>query len=411
MIHRTGFVDIYKKWLIFLIVLFLFAPNTIPFINKIIFILFFVVIFSPMFFLNDKLLSLGELEYGFNKTLCYLLIILQFISADYASRYYTGSGILDSLLGLVSGGGNYYKYQEHFSENELATFSISKIPAIISAALVKGVFIYIMSVFVLLKRSSYKNIFLLFSIIPPILFSISRGTFFEVFEVALCILYFFKLKEIRVSKSINFKSLKSNFIILFIFIILMFLFVLNASNRYEDSSLFFSQSCATQNFCFEPYTSLIVLEYPIYLLSTYFSAGIFFLTQYMELVLEGSFLSSIMPIFSTSYIDENGYSLFRQICTHSIDCGVAWGPELFKWISVFGLIGLLFIFPVSMYIFFKVEKRILYNLNVFSLPLCYFILLYIVSIPVGSFYTVSSANILCSIVFFLLWKFSKKYHI
>lgn len=409
MIYRTGFIDTYKKWLMFLSFLFLLAPNNVPIVNKIIFILLFIVIFSPAIFLKDRELSLFKSEYRFNKNLHLALIVIQFILAEYASRYYTGSGLIESLNGLIKGEGNYYKYQEYFAQNELGSFSFSKIPAIASSAVVKGVFLFCMSSYILAKSDSQKHYFLFFSIIPPLLFSVSRGTFFEVFEVVLCLIYFSLLKGKKVYKFINLKGLKRNLSIIFLAFFLLFLFVLNASQRYADSTLFFSQSCATKDFCFEPYTGFTLLEYPIYLLSTYFSTGIFFITQYITILFEGEVLPSLVPFASTSYTSTDNFTLFKKICTYNIDCGVAWGPELFKWISVFGFLIFLFVFPVSFYFFLKIEKKILNSLNSFSLPLCYLILLYIISIPVGSFYTVSSSNILCSIFFFLLWFSTKKY--
>lgn len=412
MVHRTAFVDIYGKWLLFLSIMFLFAPHNIPIANKIVFILLFLILFSPIFFVKDNFVSSSS----FNMPLkmknfkLLILIFLQFLASEYASRYYTGIGLLESLGQTLQGNSNYALYQSYFAENSLEVFTISKLPAIFASAFVKGVFLYSISVFMLYKNEVSKKYFLLFSIIPLILYSISRGTFFEVFEIVFCIFYFYKVNTNNISSSLKLKNLKNNLYLLFSAIFLISTFSLNAAKRYGgDTSALISSECLIQESCFEPYSDFVSIEYPIYLLSGYFSTGTYFVTEYITILLDGNLLSSTIPLVTTRFFDLTQFDLVEDFCKNYVSCGVSWQPDLFGWFSFFGVILTLIIFPLFFYLVFKVEKLILHNLNLYSLPLLYLLLIYIVSLPVGNFYTTSSANILCTFYFLALWIMKKGY--
>lgn len=411
MVHRTAFVDIYGKWLFFLSILFLFAPNNTPIINKIIFVLVFLMLFFPIFIVKDRFIS----NVSFNiptvlsNSKLYLIIILQFFAGEYASRYYTGIGLFEALVQTLEGINNYAAYQNYFSENSIEVFTISKLPAILASAFVKGVFLYSISVFMLYKNQKGRKYFLLLSIIPLVLYSIARGTFFEIFEIVICILYFYKVTSTKIVSVLKLKSLKNNIYLISTAIVLTFIFSLNAAKRYESKSLLINSECLIEGMCFEPYSNFISIEFPIHLLSGYFSVGMYFVTEYITILFDGNLLPSIIPLVTTKFFNFTKLDLVSDLCTSYVPCGVSWQPDLFGWFSSFGLILTLLIFPLFFYLVFKIEKLLLHNLNLYSLPLLYLLFIYVISLPVGNFYTTSSANILCTFYFLVLWVIKKGY--
>lgn len=407
MVHRTGFVDLYSKWLFFIIILFLFAPHNIPLGNKIIFILLFFILFYPMFFIKDRYTSksLLNIPSTVGNSHLIVLLILQLFLGEYASRYYTGTGLFEALSQLIKGTNNYSLYQSYFSENNLNEFGIKKLPAIFAAAFLKGVFLYSISILVIYKDNSKPKYFLFLSIVPLVLFAISRGTFFEIFEIAFCVLYFYKISNKKILNPLKAKSIKKNIYLLSVGASLAAAFSYNASRRYEDVSALINSECLLEEMCFTPYTSFVSIEHIVYLLSGYFAAGMYFVTEYVNLLLEGKVLSSMLPFATTKLFSSTEIGLVDDLCENYMYCSVSWQPELFSWFSFFGFIFALLIFSLFFYIIFKIEKKLLDNLNLYSLPLLYLLLIYILSIPVGRFYTVSSSNILCTIFFLIFWFF------
>lgn len=389
--------------------LFLFAPNNLSFKHGLVFILLITLLFYPLVILRDKKkFSIDiRLPRKISSWVLFLLILVEFALADYAARFYTGSGLLEAILNLISGESNYYNYQNHFAENKLSGLTLEKIPAIIAAAAVKGLYLFIISIFFLYRNKQKPRYFLLLCIIPLILFSIARGTFFEVFEITLSIFYFHKITSTKPSQSLI-TRIRNNLYLAVSFVLLTFLFSLNAASRYEDKSSFLEKTCSVGDFCFTPYTSFTTFEHSIYFLSGYFSTGLYFITQYILLLFDGKLLSSLIPFVTLSTFNIDKIGLTADLCNNYIDCGVAWQPDLFYWFSFFGLILCLFIFPICFYYLIKLEKILLENLNLYSLPLAYLLLVYLISIPVGNFFTTSSSSYICAIVFTILWSARRK---
>lgn len=409
MINRTGYIEIYTKWMLLISSLFLFAPNNLSLQHSLVFISLIALLYYPLFILKDKkkFSVKVNLPKKINSWGLFLLILIEFALADYAARFYTGSGLLDAISALKAGESNYYLYQSHFAENNLSGLTLKKVPAILAAAAVKGIYLFVISIFFLYRNNQKPKYFLLLCIIPLILFSVARGTFFEVFEISLSIFYFHKITSSKAAPSLNVR-IRNNVYLVTTFVILTFLFSLNAASRYEDKSSFLEKTCSLGDFCFSPYTNFTTLEHSIYFLSSYFSTGLYFITQYILLLFEGKLLSSLLPFTTLSIFSTKEIGLTEDLCANYINCGVAWQPDLFYWFSFFGFILCLFIFPVFFYYLIKLERVLLRNLNLYSLPLSYLLLIYLVSIPVGNFFTTSSSSYICAIAFTLLWLIKRK---
>ncbi|WP_143129293.1 hypothetical protein [Variovorax sp. PDC80] len=387
--------------MIFILVLYLIAPTSTDALLRVVGGIFFLTLFLFAFLTAQTQVPGKIVGRALSLRTVVALLILQLVSVAYAINFYTGSSIFSVITGSLAGENLYLSYQNYFRDEGVAEFSIGKIPAILGLAATKSIFLFLFaSVFLGNEPKGIRRVMML-SALPIVLMSMARGTFFEIFEILVVVAYGISLRTRR------FKA-KYVFYFLAVGISFFVLFILNTIRRYEDAESYFASSCATLNYCFSPYGFAFYVEYAIYLLSTYFSMGIFFLSNYISIIFSGNLLSSIFPLASTSFFGlmENG--LERELCRRYLDCSAVWMPEVISWVSFFGL---LIVFP-AVWLFIraanKFEIQALKTGSRYSFPILALLLIYLVSLPVGKFWTVSSQNILSTIFFGVAFVLSGK---
>lgn len=391
-----------KQWILILLFLYLIAPTSTAILTRVIGLAFIFMIFSPLFLIRNnksKYIKYSPEFNGLDKYKSISILLLQFLFANYAISYYTGNNIVGVIADSLAGANTYRQYQEYFKENELANFTLAKMPAIFSLAAVKFIFIYFVTAFIYKKSSVFEKIIFLTAVVPVILVGAARGTFFEIFEIFIISFYGIalvtkKFKPVTIAK----------FFLGAVFLI--FAFMINTMRRYENSNSYFEGVCATTMYCYDSIGINFYIEYVFYLLSSYFSMGMFFLSKYLELIFEGAYMGSLLPLYSTSFLGIYQGGLEATLCAYEFDCRAVWMAELISWISVFGLILSFVAIAALMLLLTKIEYYLFKKNNIYAFPCAALLLIYLISLPVGKFWTVSSQNILCTFAFGALFLIS-----
>lgn len=397
MIINISLARLMKSWILILLLLYILAPTSTTLLTRVIGFTFVSTLFFPLFiFKND-----GNIEYspGFNSLVKFKslsILILQFLCANYAINYYTGSTIASVITDSLTGANTYQQYQAHFKENELANFTLDKVPAILALAATKFIFLYFIAAFIFKRSAIFEKIIFLSSVAPVALVGAARGTFFEIFEIFIISIYGAAL----ITK--KFKSI-ALFKYFTLALILIIIFMLNTMRRYENPTLYFESFCATTMYCYESIGLNFYIEYVFYLLSTYFSMGMFFLSKYLELITNGDYIGSLLPLYSTNLLGIYQGGLEAALCAYELDCRAVWMAELISWISVFGLFLSFIAIAALLFLLPKIEFYLYKNDNVFAFPCAALFFVYLISLPVGKFWTVSSQNILCTFAFVILF--------
>jgi hypothetical protein len=384
---------LYKYFLVLLGILYIITPANISDVDKI-FGFFFIVILIGAFLRSDVNNKCENKLNNINSGKLIFLVVIQFFCASYAISYYTGLSIINSISNIISGVSNYSLYQAYFSEADIGNLGIEKMPAILALASVKIIFLYCIADFVSQVKDEKSSKLIYITSLPIVLISLSRGTFFEIFELIVSYGYVFFLKKSKITKL----HLILLGIALLFFIIL---FIINTATRFENFEAYLSLSCATSMYCFSPYGLNLIIEYAVYMLSGYFSMGLFFISKYLQSLIEVPYLLTILPFFGWDIFGFLLGGLETSLCLNKIDCNAVWMPQIISIISNIGLIAtILAIYIVGIKItkieilFLKIDIRYGIALNIL-------LLIYLLSLPVGKFILVSSSNIL-SILFFAL---------
>ena len=398
---RTSLSKLMKWWVFLLALLYLAAPTSINLGTRIIGIMFITLLFGRLLSTKEHIIEYAPNLQNLKISRIIILLAFQFFCMNYAASFYTGASIDSVIYNLVSGNNSYALYQNHFRENEISNFTITKVPAIFALAAVKFIFLYLSTALLFKKSEIFEKFLYATSIIPIVLMASARGTFFEIFEIFVILTYgsALKIRKIRI-KNIIYLAIIS--------VVLISGFLINTMRRYEDPSNYFESICATSMYCFEPIGINFYIEYFLYVLSAYFSMGIFFLSSYIELLLNGQYIGSLMPFFSTDFFGFYQGGLEKSLCTNELDCRAVWMPELISWISVFGGLLVFLMLGTLLSSLSRIEKYIYKKESPFSFPVASLFFIYLVSLPVGKFWTVSSQNIVCTLVFVGLLIVSKR---
>lgn len=398
---------IFRLWSIFLVGLFVLSPTNISAEYKIYGICSFFVIFMPWAFLGKH----KEIIHHYNPVYVnglgvLALIAMQIICAHYSISYYTGNTVVGALSDTFSGTNVYQSYQDHFKLSGIAQVPLwQRSPAIISLALVKFTFLLTVTLFFTRSIKLFPLSQLIAATVIYACVGLARGTFFEIFEILIAYIYIGMasgyLKSMPLTKK---RALKAS--IFSVVAAAPILFIINTVRRYEGAAEYFSKACGV-NFCFSSMGINYYVEYAIFILSNYFSMGLFFLAHLASMIFEQGKVSILIPLYY-EVVEVFGTGGIRGlICSSDITCKFVWVPDVMIIISIFGVLA-----PIFIALFFdfirKLERAALVRYNLYSLPFIYTVLLFILSLPVGNFYTVSSSTILCSGAFFLLWRGVKK---
>ena len=123
------------------------------------------------------------------------MLIIQFIGISIATAYYTGSDLFSAYSNALSGANAYSEYQKHFAESAIAEASLgSKATYILLLSLAKLLTIFFIANFFLsAERNASTTAGLLLATAVYLGFGLARGTFFEVFELAVAYAFFWSM--------------------------------------------------------------------------------------------------------------------------------------------------------------------------------------------------------------------------
>ena len=333
-------------------------------------------------------------------------VIFSAIAIPLVIRFYTGKTVLDVVNGIIGGGASYQEYQNYFKYMNLSEFSVAKVPIVLMNSIAKFLLIYwVIRTFVYRERKRLLEIALSFMLpFLYLLFSLARGTSYEMFELmCLLVLSIFLRKE---RYRLSFGRLRAVILILTIFFlgINYFQYSLNVRGPME---------CATAEICLDESTFLMRylpgLGMITYKFTGYFLFGIFFSSVVIEqLILANSsnILAAIVPGGFLWNTKMHGGMRFL-ICGKLIDCGAAWIPDTMNILYVIGLIGLTALLYFVGLQCGKMSANAIDRSSVIDAVGLYFVMIFMISLPVGNLLSVSSSNILC-IVFVIFLKLSKK---
>lgn len=400
-IIRPSLKLLLRYWIIGICTLILVAPTDIPFTNRLIACLLSLLFFWTAYFPIKRDRIRGAILVtpisDMSKSTKVTLVLTQFIFIEIASRFYTGSGLLDGINGLFEGANTYRSYQKFFSESQISSQPpYMRLHIIFLLALGKLIFVAITCEFYL---SSYKNslfsiVTFLLSIIIYVSFGLTRGTFFEVFEVAIANIYFSMIS--KYTKPLNIRKALISISKRIGLALLPVLFVFNAMRRYDDPLQFLQHVCSS-NFCFSPYDISFSIEYVLYLLSTYLSNGIYSVSVFYEQVLSGNSTEYLIPLYGYFLPDSQAVGVRGAICELYLNCRFVWVPDLTIFMSLFGLAAFLAV-PLFIQYAHRLEISLMRRGTIGSYILLFYIAVFLISLPVGNFITTSSANILGLII-------------
>ena len=315
-----------------------------------------------------------------------LILLCTTICSVSISYFYTGHTPLDVFRSLINHESLYLDYQQYHKENNIGTFSFSKIPYILMNALLNLLFcISVINTVILRKKVHIKDcLYLILISLVFIYFGFARGTNFEIFEV-IC-LFFFAIRYRFDDRNIKI-PLKIKNASIIIVIVSLFIFSASIENRngttgkYITSEIRFDNSKVLSKLF--PSSALLISKLSLYLGFGFYFVGTLFntiLIEKMELI-----LSSVIP-FTNQLI---GVNLVSEVQNY-MDCGTNWRPDIVWLLSSFGFIGSAIIFY-----WLGIQTVSLSYTNtgtILEYLLKYYIFLQMISFPIGNFIRISSAN-------------------
>lgn len=393
-----------RIWVVGVGILIVIAPTDIPALNRFIacfiLFLFFWAAYFP-FKVNDQsqTILVGPIR-AFSTRKKTILVFLQFVFTEIAARFYTGGGLIDGIMGMLQGANTYWSYQEFFSEAMISSQpAYTRLHIILLLTIGKLIFVAITCEFYFRsdRKSVSSMILILLSTVIYMSFGLSRGTFFEVFEVAIANVYFTmlssRLKPVSVRK-ITFSILKRLALLM-----LPTLFILNVMRRYDDPTKFQEHLCSS-NFCFEPYNIFFIFEHVTYVTAIYFSNGIYSVSVFYENVLSGNVVEYLVPLYSYFLHDTDAIGVKGLLCERYLNCRFVWMSDLTIFISIFG-VAAFWVVPVFIRKAHRLEFALIKKGTMSSYIFLFYLAVFIISLPVGNFITVSSTNSLAMIITFV----------
>lgn len=391
------------KWYLFLTLLAAFAATSFSFLSLMSGLVFAWVVFVLFFLGANKTISLSNIQPVKPKLAVddykifpmSLLAVFAVMASMYASDFYTGKSVFEVFAAIALNASLYNEYQRYFVEQGLAAFSIAKIPAILSMIYLKIAVIYsYLCVFVLTRQIKMKNLLWLVVIsLASLYFSISRGTSFEFFELLLLFWFSLSMRAFRYQTANSIIS-PQRIALVTVALLALSLYIYNVSARYSFGEV---AECATKELCLDTDSMLFYFSAPIakltFKLSAYFTFGIYYTSALINFFGFDEFFNFIQLFlpFSSIYDDDITHDF---LCGNLLDCGAAWVPDVVLYLIKVGFTGVLF----GAYVVGRVVRAITAVALASSDPVKYALLymgfLALVSLPVGNFLTISSANIM-----------------
>lgn len=288
----------------------------------------------------------------------------------------------------------YSEYQEHFKVNNIGAFSIAKLPFIIMMAAVKfsTFFCYLELRLSKSKTSLFQWICMILIILSYAYIGIGRGTNFEMFEL---VVLFISVMFLKTDRRNIFR-----YILLFGFIIIAISIFSNVISLRGSNFSF----VLTRDIIYIP-DDFFSKYFPIVIFGalnifSYFGFGFFYVSTFIEKV----WLSSFSNIFSNIFPFMNiffGKGNIDQEMSQMIDIGARWHPDSVLFIYKYGLLMLLFVcflFGVLTKVIQNEKKK-----TTFDYLTIFFMILQMLSFPIGNFIVASSSSEIATFILALYW--------
>lgn len=316
-----------------------------------------------------------------------VLLLLSFLLSLYAINFYVGAGVSEMVASISSGQSMYSEYQNHFKESGASDFSMAKIPAILALFYSKLLFLTLcLRAFVLDVDCRRLKLAAVLAALPVLLFSLARGTSFELFELGFAVMFVIFAKK-TIGQVVHGRVLLGTALVA---VLMVMLYNYNINVRYGFSYYY---SCSN-SFCFDE-DSYVATYAPgladiLFKMSAYFYFGIHYTSNLIGDVVSnpGMLFELFLPL---NYLINEEF-VPKRLCGSLLQCGPTWAPDIEVLLYRVGIFGC-FIAIFCLGIF---SKRLSPNSSssVPGLIVLYYIYLYMISLPVGNFVFVSSANTL-----------------
>lgn len=334
------------------------------------------------------------------------LMIITVLSSFLVVRFYTGQSFSTVINNIRNNVSTYAEYQRYFSENQVSQFSISKLPFVFMMAFVKfnlfyGFFSLSLGSGETEKLTIVKKTYLFFSALSYLYIGVARGTNFEMFEFVILIITLIFLRND--SKTFDIKKI---FIILVITVLSVFIFIEVIGQRGSTGSKnFFISNDVFIDFSspvFKSFEKLSLIFVSIY---GYFGFGLFYGSVFLNSIYFSSTKSSLiysLPLFPILFNEPDIKEKMREF----IDLGARWNPDAYVLSSKVGILGLFFLVFLLGILLCQLKQSQSNVSNASDTVLSFFIIIQLLSFPVGNFITsaTSSKIIIGMLILYKLFK-------
>lgn len=322
---------------------------------------------------------------------------ISMIASNVAIGTYTGISMREAFDGLLRSESLYNRYQQHFMRQGLMEFSIAKVPGIVAALYLKLALLFVgMKVLVLQPtRRAGHWLGLAAVLIAYLLFSVARGTSFEIFEILL-LAAFATVAAPLAQGTRQPLSMSKGIGLLTLAVAALWVYSYNISARYSFGA---RDVCATAELCRDA-NSVIAGLSPrladlLFDLQGYFTFGLYYAATFIDEVMFSSIDMLIHHLLPLGYSFLTGRAE-GGVCDSHIDCGVAWKPAGIMHLQYLGL----FCFMVVLVALGLATRRLVTDFEsgeargALEASGLFLLVLYMISLPVGNFVFISSSNFL-----------------
>lgn len=337
-----------------------------------------------------------DYKYKHNLKYIYYVSVVTLIFSYLVVKFYTGQTLFTVLDNLINNYSTYYIYQTYFNENELHMLTMQKLPYVFMLFFIKFTLYYYSIIYIIKNNFVLKQkISLLMIIISFLYFSISRGTTYEIFDLSLIIIYVVTNKYYNDTYSLSSMYL----LYLFIICIATYIFYINLGLRSSELDYYISHDVYYDKDALLSQFST-GLSFITILLYGYFGHGFFYTSYYFMNVWFISIETFMLGLIPFGFNIKNDTSIMA-IMKDFVDQGARWHPDTVIFINNFGFIGLI----IMCYLLGLLFRNIYQNgtQRVFSHITLFFIILQMISLPVGNFVITSSSNKLILVVMIFYW--------
>ena len=332
-------------------------------------------------------------------------VIIAWGCTIFAARFYTGRNFTSVISGIRGGVSAYQNYQRYFVSNNIASFTLAKIPYILMLAILTILLMWTVLSTILCKskRKWYDYMWLISIILAYLYFGSARGTNFETYIVFILLSYCFLQKS-------NGMSIRKK--VLAILAVGLIGLVMIFSYRYvllDRGVIFENKICQEISFDAEAWISR---SFPsltnIYVsLFSYLGYGIYAIGVSVVDICFGNVKDIIGFLLPMGHRLMTGETM-RYSLSQTINIGVRWIPDYVQLIDLIGGIGIIVFFLLLGRFTSKIQRANYPALLKEVLHAIVFIEM--LSVPIGNFLLNSSSNEIM-VLYAILWMIQNNYFV